>query len=236
MKRIRIALLLFCCMFFVFPSIAFAFPNNIKTSTIRPDKQQTIWNNTDLHITTEQPEKHPIPDWFAVSENGWVAISSFGEPSSISIYNPNYEFQSIIYIDSNTDVQVDWKEDNLILIFGISTVMAEITLQGELVDMNYLLTDDDNTRRYYYEYLGNHTKISNGITYRLQNSSKILDRMLFVDKNQLVRVNLDGTETIIYDATVEQKSFFYVKVVIAIVLIGVCAMIFIPKLVQLCRN
>lgn len=114
--------------------------------------------------------------------------------------------------------------------------MVEIDLQGKLIDMVYLLTNDDETDQYYYEYLTRETQVVNGVTYRLQNSSKILDRMLFVDKNQLVKINPDGEEIILYDATIEQKSFFYIKVVIIITILGVCAITFIPKLIKLCKS
>lgn len=58
MNRIISCFILLLGLLFIFPSTAFAFQSNLKTSEISQKNQDKIWNNLDLHISTEKPEKN----------------------------------------------------------------------------------------------------------------------------------------------------------------------------------
>ena len=130
---------------------------------------------------------------FAVHENGWIAC--YVAKKQIDVYNDNGEFQYGYKVERGP-YRVAWYGDDILVNNGGNYVRI-VDSQGNVKDVMKIKEGHLDP---YWRVINSLKKEVNGVTYRMQHSVKPLEWInALVCIDHIVRVEQDGTETILID-------------------------------------
>lgn len=154
---------------------------------------------------------------FDVSENGRILLGL--EEDKIAVAD---EKKILAFFDFTTggSYYVQWKDDNILLLLVRSSIIVEMTQDGQLVNM--IRADDRSIHNgELRRQIDQRKQVDVGeYSYRLQNNMGMLN-ILTSSYSQLVKIDLHGKATMLYDVHVEllTRTIFIITGVAALFVI-----------------
>ena len=122
----------------------------------------------------------------------------------MDVFNEDGEFQYGITFSQNP-IRVDWDGDNVLIARIRGAFVATVNSQGKvekIMDIRYGNGDP------YWRILEKYEKEVNGTTYRFNHSIERLERRRVLTQiDQFVRIEPDGTETVLVDVSSKMAPF-----------------------------
>lgn len=195
------------------------------TVTLSEDKVKQIWENINVRTITDPVSlsniELPIVS-FDVSENGEILLG-FKE-NKIAVIDEDEVLHFFEFVTAGS-YYVQWNDHNILLLLVRSSVVVELSQDGQLVNM--ILTDDHSMQNQsLWRQLINKTQINIGqSSYSMRNDMGILN-FFASSYSQLVKTDSNGNSTMIYDVNSAQLAgtiieLIFVFIFCAIVVLGI---------------
>ena len=204
MKKLRhlCCILISCLLLGGLPFGAAAGENGFDLVPFMPEEEARIRKNCDKDVRLTDVPAAAYMSSFAVREDGWFAIDFMGK--QVDVFNEDGEFQYGITFSQNP-IRVDWDGDNVLIARIRGAFVATVNSQGKvekIMDIRYGNGDP------YWRILEKYEQEVNGTTYRFNHSIERLERRRVLTQiDQFVRIEPDGTETVLVDVSSKMAPF-----------------------------
>ncbi len=194
------------------------------TESMQDDEVDTFIENVTLLVLTEEPEKTPI-DCFDVNDSGMIAIGSSDiNQKNVCIYAENGLFQYGYSFDCSGSFGVEWDDTNLNIYFVRSDVIASVAPSGEILDVCRVQNSIENNS-YRNHFIHATERTIDDTRYVMRNKMGVLN-WLAMSYSQIIVIDSNGAENMIYDANQTHLVNMIVSIVIiftfvCIVIVGV---------------
>ena len=214
-----------------------ALNTGLSTEELSQEKIDTFLSNTSIKLLTSEPEKRDFL-YFDVNEQGLIAICQDASSSSISdkvcIYNTAGEFVYGYAFQYTGSFRVEWDNENINILFIRSSVVLSLDSGGNVLDIKGVQDIVDNSRYINYK-LESSRKVVGDKTYTIRNDMWILN-WVALSYSQVVVVDIDGTESIIYDVNTEQLIRTIVILCFVIAFISIVVVVLVRQIIKLNRE
>lgn len=217
MKRVRrlSAFLLFLIVIVNIKVTIFAMDTGFTTENIPNEKINTFLDNVSIKILEEEPQGISI-ECYDINKNGMFAIGAERfKQKKIAVYNIEGVFQYGVTFESSGTFYLELTDDNMLLIYFVrSDIAVSVNSKGEVEEVLKIPDTLDNNR--YWRYIQAPKKKVGETQYILKNDMGVLN-IFATSYSQIVAVDAEGNETVIFDAntTAEQVA------IIIVVLVGI---------------
>ena len=195
---------------------------------------KTFINNINATLMSEAPDKGGIV-CFDVNDNGKIAVGQKGvSRKEVCIYSSNGTFLYGYSFNCTGSFAVEWNSDNLNIYFVRSGVIISVDPSGEVLEVKSV-PDTANNNRYLRELLYSRVRIVGESKYIVRNDMGLLN-LLATSYSQVLIVDSDGIERIIYDVNVVQLTQTVVLLVIATILFLVAAILITREFIKAKRG
>lgn len=199
-------LLITCLCFFTFNVAGSGF----STTTVDEERKERFITNVDLKLLDE-PATSTI-ECFDVNEDGMIALGHTGSsPGVISVYSSDGMFRYGYTFNCRT-FYVEWYKDILNIYFG-DELLASVSPSGEIINVSEVEKTVENNS-YCYSYLDEVKRNVNNTEYEMRNC-------FLSSYSQLVKIDENGKETVLYSAQTSQNTQIGITIVVVIVFVGV---------------
>ena len=224
----------FLSIFFIIASIlingsfsAFAINTGFTTNELPSEDKQTFLSNFELTLLTEEPQKNAVA-CFDVNEDGLVAIGTENaSKKSILIYTSNGTFQYGYEFDSSGSFGVEWDGNNII-IYLIRSDLAVLTDEKGTVLELYEIENTIENNSYWNHSVFTPQREVNNSRYIMKNDMGLLN-VLASSYSQVVKIDNNENETIIYDFSDQYAAKVIVISAAAIVFSAVVVFVIVFK-------
>ncbi len=199
-----------------------------ETTVLSENEKSRILSNIDLRknqtVVTLDSVKSPLVS-FDVSENETLLLG-FGSHQIAVVLN-GHVLSYFEFAEGGGDYYVQWQNDNILLYLVRSSVIAEVSQDGQLIDM--IRADDKSIHNnsLWTELANRHRITVNGISYSMSNERGILN--LFLPSfRKLIKTDADGNSTVLFDV----GSLLSARRIITLVFIVAFLSLILVKLVQ----
>lgn len=172
---------------------------NTGLSTEKMDcKDQKIFlSNIHMCLLKEEINKNEIK-CFDVNDDGIIAVGlNNGIKKAVNIYTSNGIFKYGYTFDCSGSFGIEWDKDNLIIYFVRSDVAASFDATGNCIKLEKIKNTIDNNSYWNHNVFSTTRKV-NDAEYIIKNNMGILN-FFATGYSQLVKKDVNGVETIIYD-------------------------------------
>lgn len=215
------------CLVFIFIILvtllipSYALNSGFETEEIFDEQKEKYIDNLNLKLVTEEPQKRSIVS-FAVSGNELIALGyeMSGTEGNIAIYDKSGAFQYAYSFVSGGSFYLEWDELALNIYFVRGEIIYSVASDGTVLDVKSVKRTKENSD--YINEIGIYSErygISVGENrYFVRNDMGILD-FFATSYSQLVCIDKDGNETVIYDVNSVQitKTMLAVTCILAFV-------------------
>ena len=200
MKKINIYLIVILFILITYRANAATINTGFSTNELSTEAKNTILDNINLSYIKEEPKKSMF-DCFDVNVNQMIAIGySNSSIKTVSVYSSKGIFQYGYTFNCMGDFGLEWDENNLNIYLVRSNAIVSVNSKGKILSiLEVQNTTDNNSYRNHYIYSKKRT-VGN-TEYHMKNDSGALN-VFATAYSQLVFVNEQKQETIIYDASV----------------------------------
>ena len=198
----------------------FAMNTGFIIEELTEQEKNTVISNLDISVLKNEPEKKAI-ECFDVNQNDEIAIVySVFDKKTICVYNETTFLYGFTF-NSSGSIGVEWDGSNLNIYFVRSDVIISINSKGEILNVAKAKNTVENNS-YVNSFIYSRKRIVGDKEYIIKNNSSVLS-IFSSSYSQLIVVNTDGNETILYDVSSLQ----------AIKILTVCSIIIIFFLLML---
>lgn len=223
MKSIKI-LLCFVITLIMLANTVFVSALSTGFSTEEMSKQEIdrVLQNTEISLLQIEPAKKSIECFDA--NNGLVAIGcSESMNKTVCIYTETGEFLYGYRFKSSGSFGIDLVDNVLNIYLVRSDVALSIDSSGTVIDVQKIQNTQENND-YWAEVLHETERVNGDKKYKIKNDMGLLNFFAF-SYSQLVVINANGEENIIYDVNTTQT--FYTVALIIFVVLFVCLAVFL---------
>ena len=202
----------------------FAMNTGFSTSEMSAKDQQTFLSNIRLSTLSNEPQKGAIA-CFDVWESGLIAVgTAVAENKYILVYNAAGEFQYGYSFQCNQSFGIQWDNENIMIYFVRSDVAASFCPDGTPAELKRIENTVENNS-YWDHFVFAEEKTVGNNRYILNNRG-LLNVFAF-SYSQLLRIDQNGTETLIYDVSKAQtvKAVFIMAAVLIFVAVVVAGIV-----------
>lgn len=177
-----------------------------------PEEQNHFLSAIKLTLQTDEPKKN-IVECFDVSPSGLLAVGTDVDSQLVSIYDLDGNFKYSYSFDCSGVFYVKWDNDNLMIYFVRSDVIASFDKDGNCLYVKEIAdtTNEDYLR---HEFIMADQRSVNGNTYEMKKLSII---NFFTSYGTIEEVNADGVKRIIYRT--DKEHFIRVITEAAVILL-----------------
>lgn len=177
-----------------------------------------IWNNVDFQIIPEGENikifSDPIVSFdVSKSQNIIVGLNN----KQLILLNKNNKLLYHYKFNSSGSFYVQWKGENILLFLVRSSIIIEISPDGQLISM--IETDNHvvNNNRLWRQVANQRTVNINNCEYSIKNDMGILNLFACQTYSQLVATDEFGNSTIVYNVSDVQKMKIIGIMVVALI-------------------
>ena len=221
-KRILL-LLLFVLLMIVSANIikVNAMNTGFSTEELSEETKKNFVSYVGITLLRTEPVKSAIV-CFDVNEQGMIVVGEKeGDEKKICVYTSHGEFLYgyTFYTTYTGSFAVEWDGQRINLVYREKIVSLDS--DGNILDIKSVLDTADN--RAYYKMLQSSKRTVNDTTYVIRNDMGIFNWIAksFLHFSQIVIIDAEGTEFIIYDVNSMQLGKIIVSICIGI-LISIC--------------
>lgn len=223
-KKYIVIILLFLIFNLIGVYSAYAMNNDFETVNLSDKDRESYLAYLNITLLDNDEKKVSI-DCFDISDQGNVAVGSYGE-NIIYVYNSNGEFKyGYSFYDSGI-FGIKWDGDNLIYFSYRGNFAALIDQNAVCIEMQEIPDSDENLA-YWRHTLFKTERISGRSLYELRNNMGAFN-FLSASYAQLIKTDQNGIQTVIYDVS----DLYNLKVLIicfGIILFVIIAIIVLVK-------
>ena len=208
MKRLFIKalfVLLLAIIYVTFVSVStFAMNVGFSTEEFSPEEHQRRMARINIEFSKEPPGRRTI-ECFDVNEKGMIALgyNKFGSTSTICVFSSNGEFQYCYEYENSGSFTFEWDGDNLVIWDIRSGSAKSVDPSGKVLELRDVPSTYENTK-YYRTHLLSPERYVGNVKYELRNDLGLLNLFAVQTYSQLVVIDEDGVEHVIYDASTTQ--------------------------------
>ena len=188
---------------------------------IDANEKETFLNNVYFSVIETEPTKTTM-QCFDVNEKGLIAIgtgSALSSSKKIIIYDIDGNFQKGLQFNCSGSFGLEWINNNLNVYFVRSDVAVSCDLNGNITSIKKI----DNTKEnnsYWNKVINSQSCIFSDGKLLMKNDMGAFS-VFASSYSQLVFVDQQGQETIIYDVSTTQKSSTIIIVVLVVCFISI---------------
>lgn len=222
-----LAILLTLCLYFINTTKVYAMNTGFLTEKLSQKETDIFIENINILLLNEEPERKAIR-CFDVSSDGLIALGqNNGERKEVCIYSTEGVFQYGYSFKCGQSFGVEWSNENINIYFVRSDVIVTLNCNGNIMAIAEVSdTIENNTYRNHLLYSQN--RIVGNNTYSVKNDMGLLN-LIATSYSQLLFVNADGEEVVLYDVNSTQFTQML------LICIGVIVF-FLPMLIVLIRH
>lgn len=199
---------------------ALAMNTGFDTEPLPPEKRDEILGRLHHYVLTAEPQRKAIR-CFDVNDQGWIAVGSeAGEDKIVCVYSNSGDYLYGYRFNTSGSFYVEWDGDCLLIYHVRGDLAVSVDSAGEIRDIARI-QDTENNTSYWYTLYATRRKAGDTL-YVIRNDMGLLNIMAS-SYSQLVKVDANGEETILYDVNAAQLK--KTVVILAIVLAAVAAAI-----------
>lgn len=181
----------------------FAMNTGFSTSEMSTKDQQTFLSNIRLSALSNEPQKGAIA-CFDVRESGLIAVgTAVAENKYLLVYNAAGEFQYGYSFQCNQSFGIQWDNENIMIYFVRSDVAASFCPDGTPAELKRIENTVENNS-YWGHFVFAEEKTVGNNRYILNNRGLL--NVFASSYSQLLRIDQNGTETLIYDVSKAQTA------------------------------
>ncbi len=196
------------------------------TEDFTEEKKAQIMENIDITLFTTTPQKRGIL-CFDVNEKGMIAVyQEHSDNKEVCIYTSQGEFLYGYSIKTNGSIRVEWDNENINVLFVRGGILASVDPKGNILDLKEVPSTVENSI-YLLDLESTYRKVGE-TKYRIRNDQGLILNVLTFSFSQIVVMDPDGTERIIYDINTEQL----IKKILILILISICVTTVIVGIVR----
>jgi len=186
-----------------------------KAIQLSSDEKELIWNGMDIKTLNADfiKENNYAIVGFDVSEDECILLAL--EENTIIIIDKNNEILNCFKFNNNGSYYVKWNGNNILLLLVRSSLIIELTTEGQLVNIIETDTNDVNNNKLWRAVKQREISINDN-KYIIRNKLGPLN-IIVGSYSQLVKTDNMGKEFIIYDVNTEQLIKAYVSLIFIVV-------------------
>lgn len=201
-RTIFLSIILLCIL--VNSKVIYANNNELETNAISDSDKENIWDEFKIVYSNEKPETDYTIEHFDVNTDGTIALVFTN--STIGVYDFNGEYLYMISFDTVGSYEVFWLDNNLVILDERQDNAVEIDSSGNLVDIFVLDYNYGSNQRFYPYFMSTKREVDD-TKFVIRNNLGVLNVLAkFFAYSQLVKIDSNGTETILYDVSYNQRA------------------------------
>ncbi len=204
MRVVTNIVLIICLLFSMIPNCEASISYGYDVYNIPESEADEMWDYFDITIVNEISMPNSTIINFDVSSEGFVAILTGDDTITVfdELYNVYRKFSFFNY----GKAYIGWNNNNLLLFSVRDNIIAEFTLDGNCIAITQL-SDHSMNKNVWKELERRQVINKNDCTYELsKDMGAILDFFSGYRYNTLIKTDLEGQKTIIFDINQSQKN------------------------------
>lgn len=213
---------------------ASAINTGFSTEEYPKEKQDVLVSNTDFAFIETDPGKKSI-QCFDVNNKGKIAIGQemAGNRKGVCIYSSDGSFLYGYSFECSGSFYVEWDNENLNIMFVRGDVLISVSPDGDILDIKNVLSTAGN--REYSLYLSSKKRTVGDAIYMVRNNMGPFN-YIAASYSQLLVINADGNEKIVYDVNIDQLTKTIVVFILVLIFITIVVIGLVRTFVKLKRN
>ena len=204
MKHIRLLLSILSIILIITATNlnVFAVNSGFVTNPYPEENKNRFIENINLSLLKEEPEKKPI-ECFDVNKDGLIAIATcITRDKYVCVYSSDGDFLYGYSLSAYGSIGLEWNGSSLNIYFVRSDIIVNVDKNGDVLDIAQVENTSENNS--YINHFINYPKRTIGnVKYAIKNDMGILN-LLATSYSQLVMIDAEGKETILYDVASSQ--------------------------------
>lgn len=174
-----------------------AISTGFSTAEISPEERDLFMSNIDISLLTKEPAKKSVK-CFDVNQNRKIAICHNGiYGDEVCVYSDEGIFLYGYSFNCSQSYAIEWDNENINIYFVRSDVIISLDSDGVVLDVKKVEdTIDNNTHS--NTLLHSNRRVVGDTMYIIKNDMKIFN-YISSSYSQIIAVDADGIENIIYD-------------------------------------
>jgi len=210
-----------------------AMNTGFSTVELSEKDQNSFVSNISLSPLTEEPQKREIL-CFDVNEYGLIAVGQNGvNRKEVCVYNSQGNYLYGYTFNCSQSFGVEWDGEDINIYFVRSDVIISLSTKGDILDIKKVQNTVDNNK-YSNTLLHSTSRTIGKNTYLIRNDMGILN-WTASSYSQIVIVDAEGVESIIYDVGSTQFTNSVALLMIILLFLSVVTAIIIWQFVKLKR-
>ena len=197
--------------------------------TLPPREEKTVRQNSTFTKLDEEPDKDMI-NCFDVNKDGMIAVGTSSRTKRVVIYNSNNEFVTGYEFDDPGSFGVEWFYDELCIYSVRSGLIYSLNDDGSVDSINKIANEYYNDM-YWQEHVESPARMVGRTKYELRKPIGPLS-IFSSSYSQIVKINRDGDEEILYDVSSDYFVFTLILFIGALLLVSVVVFLMIRSFRQ----
>lgn len=198
---------------------ASAMTTGFEVESVKSEEAEKIMANIKLSYENEESYFHSIK-CFDISDNGLIAVGIDEDVKKyINIYDNNGIFKYCYSFEDYGTYGIEFDNDNLIIYTVRGDNAYLIDEKGKCLEICTIFNNSENDS-YWNNTVFAKSKESGGNKYYLSKGTSFLN-IFTPSYSQLVKVESDGTETVLFDVSGKSDVYIIIIIIIAIIVIGI---------------
>ncbi|MDD7635688.1 MAG: hypothetical protein PUJ55_01975 [Clostridiales bacterium] len=212
----------------------FAINIGFSTEPLPEDDIDTFLENVNISMLADEPEKKAIA-CFDVNENGEIVIGSRdSDNKTVCVYTSDGDFQYGYSFECSGSFGIELDKNILYIYFVRNDVAIAVNPMGEVESIRKIQDTSENNSYWNNSVLLTRRKVGDN-EYILTNNMSVLN-VFASTYSQLVTINKNGEESVIYDVGSTQFPNMVAIFIGAIVFIGLAVFVVIWQFIKLNRS
>lgn len=201
-----------------------AINTEFSTQELPAETKDRFVSNVSIELLTEEPEKRNVMS-FDINDQKMLAIGQGGHRGKeVCVYDSHGKYLYGYTFNCHQDFGIEWDGENINIYFVRSDIIMSVDSNGNVHDVKEVQNTSDNNK-HHNKLLHSTSHTVGDTTYQIRNNLGIFS-WLSLFYSQVVAIDADGEERIIYDAGSTQTLVTVILfVVISLLVFGITALV-----------
>lgn len=200
-----------------------AMNTGFSTERMSEEAVNTVLESINLSMLTDEPPRRPIK-CFAVNEEGTIAVGSSRDNNrTVCIYNSDGVFQYGYSFENYGSFGIELDKNVLNIYLVRSDIAISVNSAGEIEDVLKISNTSENNTYWNQHVFSRRRKVGDA-EYVIKNDTGILNAF-DSSYSQLVVIDKNGEERMIYDVSADKIANMIVAVVVGAIIFGLTAVV-----------